>query len=167
MNKVFTDRSRIEGAYQRCKRLRWHEYHEGGMGIVSARKPLPLCVGGSVHKGLEHLLRCAMEPENQSGLRNIEDDAVSWALADFAQYAGAIDVDTYEQYTMVKAGATLEEQLKASLGVVEDAGDMMKQLAEKVGRARNDFDRYLFEEQCALVEAMVRAYSRRRLRELL
>jgi hypothetical protein len=96
--RVYVDRSRYED-YQRCKRLRFHGYHDGpgGMGITSARKPLPLAVGGSVHVGLAVLLRDAQDAMNRLGCtaeelsrltlwREIEDRAVAEALRDFAKY---------------------------------------------------------------------------------
>src|SRR5690349_4771195 len=101
MNKIFTDRSRIE-TFQRCNRKRFLEYHASGTGLAPARKNLALCVGGSVHVGLEVLLR-----EGEIAIRDnasphvfdvhkaerwtlIEELAVSAALADFASHSGAL-----------------------------------------------------------------------------
>jgi hypothetical protein len=170
MNKVFTDRSRTE-TYQHCKRERWHLYHDQGMGIRSSRVPLPLAVGGSVHAGLAVLLSegqklySAMPEVFQSlegtvQLRSLEDFAVKAALEDFAQFGKALEVDTTEL-----AALTMEEQLRKMLG----AGDqeLAQVMQERVGRAKDEFGDYLFKEQAALVEGMVRAYARRRLRPLL
>jgi len=148
--KIMIDRSRYETGL-RCKRQRWYEYHEGGMGIVPARKSLPLCVGGSVHVGLERLLRVGQElidnpaPVDISmggGWNALEDSAVAAALADFATHRNAIEIPDAEAALLAAAGASFEPM-------------------------RNDFDEYLFQEQSALVEGEVRAYSRRRLRPLL
>lgn len=134
----WTDRSRIETA-QRCRRARWHEYHDGprGLGIVAARKPLPLAVGGSVHAGLAVLLdqgsRLGEAASIPQAWRALEDRAVAAALADFAQFAGRLDAQ----------------------------GEPVPQVADDA------FQRYLYAEQAALVEAMVRAYARHRLRALL
>lgn len=62
---------------------------------------------------------------------------------------------------MVPAGIAAE--LAATLGSEEAAA----QLAEIVGKAKAAFEEHLFEEQSALVEGLVRAYTRRRLRPLL
>ena len=56
MKTYYTDRSRQE-QQDRCARARWHAYHDGGRGMVLARRPLPLAVGGAVHAGLAALLR--------------------------------------------------------------------------------------------------------------
>lgn len=170
MKKVFSDRSRTE-TFQRCKRLRWHEYHDQGLGIRSAKTPLPLAVGGAVHAGQAILL---IEGQNwynampdlfyslqgTVALRSLEDLVVKVALEDFAPHNRALDVDITEQ-----SGLTLEAQLKKSLG----AGDaeLVQVMQAQVARARDEFGDYLFKEQSALVEAMVRAYARRRLRPLL
>lgn len=188
MKQVRIDRSRIETA-QRCKRLRYHQYHDGPahIGIESAKKPLPLVVGGSVHRGLEVLLRegqalnDAPTKHYYNGTeyivgvdwgvevwRELEDRAVAAALADFAQYTGALELDTTES-SQLQPAATSEsftQQLAGSLGLSpEDAG--LGNLEQRFAASRNQFDEYLEREQAALVEALVRAYSRRRLRPLL
>ena len=148
--KIFIDRSRYETA-QSCLRKRYYEYHHGGMGVVSARKPLPLAVGGSVHVGLAELLRkgqyyadiCrdkTIPLDRASGWLSIEQEGVAAALADFSQHENAIDVDTGE----VASRATLPADAPAL----------------------SEMDAYLYREQSALVEGMVRAYARRRLRPL-
>ena len=146
--RVFTDRSRVE-QFQRCPRSRYLAYHQDGRGIQSQRKPLPLVVGGSVHKGLESLLNGCDE-----------EQAVLDALTDFSLHADALEIDTFESAAMIltmrqdacglyMTPLTDEERI-AEQRVVEDA-----------------FGRYLRDEQAALVEAMVRAYCRRRLQPLL
>lgn len=143
MNSVFTDRSRTE-TYQRCHRARWLEYHEAGTGITGATKPLPLAVGAAVHAGLAGLL-----------MGQDEDAAVALALADLGKFAGGkLDVDLLE-----RAGQVVDS-------LAADP-DLQVLAIETAARARSGFDQYLFEEQCALVEGMVRAYARRRLRPLL
>jgi len=156
MVRISTDRSRILD-YQSCPRRRFLAYHEGneGLGITSQRKPLPLAVGGAVHEGLAELLR-----------GKSEDDAVATALADFAAYAGHLELDLTETTAQIPTGEDTGAQLAASLGMSpEDAG--LGDLNERVGKARSEFDQFLYAEQVALVEALVRAYSRRRLRPLL
>ena len=143
--KVFTDRSRVE-QFQRCARSRWLGYHEAGMGITSTRKSLPLAVGGAVHEGLAVLLRMCQGGWEQYGMDVIENAAVTAALADFAAFdAGRLELDAGE--TATQDLSTLDEPAR-----------------EKI---RSDIDEYLYHEQRSLVEAMVRAYSRRRLRPLL
>lgn len=140
--RIYIDRSRYETA-QKCQRARWYEYHQDGVGIASMRKPLPLAVGGSVHVGLEVLLRAMIGdeiPTLPEAWRKLEDGAVKAALLDFSRHENAIDVDTGELVS------------RASLPA--DAPVL------------NDMDAYLYREQSALVEAQVRAYARRRLRPL-
>src|SRR6267154_4891086 len=121
MKVCYTDRSRTE-AYQRCKRLRWNEYSESGIGIVTIKKPLPLCVGSSVHVGIETLLREGQiaftawpelfhSLEGTVNLRSLEELAVKAALKDFSQYQKQLDVDTSELAAMQPTSATtLSEQ---------------------------------------------------------
>lgn len=52
----YTSRSAIR-EYHRCPRARYYQYHHDGTGIVPTRQSIPLVVGGSVHVGLESLLR--------------------------------------------------------------------------------------------------------------
>src|SRR5271155_3358324 len=94
--RVFTDRSRIITA-QRCLRRRYYEYHCDGMGIRSASTPLALSVGGSVHEGLATLLRMSSSPHVDVNADYVEDMAVAVALADFAQYTPALELDAGEQ----------------------------------------------------------------------
>jgi len=170
---VWTDRSRVE-TYQRCARLRWLEYHEAQTGIVPANKPLPLAVGGSVHKGLETLLRESSTraiAEIVQWLPFVEDSAVSDALADFAPHRSALALDTTEEASLaaVISPSGFDAQLAATaLELGMDPGDPA--LGELLQRQRNsatEFDAWLYAEQSALVEGLVRAYARRRLRPLL
>lgn len=145
---IYTDRSRIE-TMQHCERERWLRYHEGprGLGITSVAKPLPLAVGGAVHAGLAHLLTACSDPQNQSGADAIEVEAVAAALADFAQYAGRLELATDEQAAMT----------------LPDDPDLRRQMEG----GKTAYDDYLYHEQAALIEGLVRAYARRRLRPLL
>jgi len=168
MKTIWTDRSRTE-TYQHCPRERWLRYHEAGMGLEPPKKPLPLCVGGAVHKGLESLLRQTMD-----GIGIIDESvAVAAALADFSTHRSALALDTTEQAAMSAVidprDAGFDAQVLATardLGM--DANDPA--MTELLGRQRNaaaEYDEWLYAEQSALVEAMVRAYARRRLRPLL
>jgi hypothetical protein len=155
---IYTDRSRIE-SYQRCNRLRFLSYHEAGLGLVPAKEPLALCVGKSVHVGLEHLLK-----------GDDEDTAVKRALADFGQYQKAIALDTAELAAQATPSLeSLPAQLAATaadLGL--EAGDpSLVALHTQQRNAAAEYDEWLWREQAALVEGMVRAYARRRLRPLL
>ena len=153
--RVYVDRSRYETA-QSCARRRWLEYHEGGGGIVSARKPLPLAVGGAVHEGLAVLLRegqavcdIAGKPPAEAAVWSlIEDQAVQSALKDFAQFDGG-------RIALEPTEAPPQPDSLESAYPRPDAPVV------------TDYDRYLYAEQSALVEAIVRAYARRRLRPLL
>jgi len=163
---IKTDRSRIE-VYQHCKRRRWHEYHEAGIGIRPKRYPLPLAVGGSVHVGFAHLLENAMGiPMAELWIQKAEDNAVALALEDFGQYASALQVDLSEQVAMGGDPKTIESQLMKSLGQ-ESSDEHIEKLAQIREQSLSSFDQYLFEEQSALVEGLVRAYARRRLKPLL
>lgn len=175
--KHFIDRSRIE-SFQRCNRKRWHEYHDGRQqhGITPARISLALCVGGSVHAGLAELLREAVMLEKYGKIpdERSEEQAVAVALADFSQHTSAgLQVDASEAHAMGQGqddnsyGEMLRRQALA-LGMTEaEANDFVITNAGGRERAASEFDRYLVAEQTALVEAMVRAYARRRLRPLL
>jgi hypothetical protein len=101
--KIFVDRSRYETA-QRCARARYLEYHHGGTGITSSRKPLPLAVGSSVHEGLAELLRYGVPGPDPHHGQHVEDRAVAVALADFAEYQNAIDPPEAEQGAMNPPG---------------------------------------------------------------
>lgn len=141
MRRIGTDRSRIE-CYQHCERERWLTYHESGTGIVPVRKSLALAVGGAVHKGLEQLLLGANE-----------DVAVEFALTDFSKFQqGALDIGSEVTVGAIAASAD------------GDGGDALLAAAPVVPAPYED---YLYREQAALVEGMVRAYARRRLRPLL
>jgi len=151
--RIFTDRSRCETA-QRCLRARFLNYHEGpsGMGITAAKKPLALAVGGACHVGYSVLLAGGQKvvdmpnPVDSMVWRDLEDDAVEQALADFAAFdAGRLELD-------------LGESDAQDLSAFDQAARV---------KVRSDVDQYLYDEQRALVEAMVRAYARRRLRPLL
>ena len=165
MKTVWTDRSRIL-SYQRCPRRRYMEYHEGGMGIVPRRTPLPLAVGGAVHEGLAVLLRegqAALVPNTDifdPRLVDIEEHAVMAALAELATHADGLDLDLSERAAQGPVD-DIQKQLNDSLGQVDEGFE------GRVLDAKAQFDAYLFAEQSALVEAMVRAYARRRLRPLL
>jgi len=146
---VYTDRSRIL-TYQRCPRRRYYEYHQDGLGIVPKRTALPLAVGGAVHAGLADLLQ-----------GEGEDCAVVSALEELAKHQEGLELDLSEAVAQAAPVEDLEAQLHASLGM-DDIGRL-----SRVDTAKSDFDKYLYAEQSALVEAMVRAYARRRLRPLL
>jgi hypothetical protein len=149
--------------------MRWLEYHESEMGIVSKRKPLPLAVGGSVHIGFAHLLAACMDPLLVEDIVNglaanrlsaIEDKAVGAALADFRTHQAALDAGEEEQAMQVGG---IAKEMAETMGTPE----ALQQLQELVVRARGEFEQFLFEEQSALVEGLVRAYARRRVRALL
>ena len=159
MKTVWTDRSRTETA-QRCLRLRFLEYHEGPehMGIQPTKKPLPLVVGGSVHVGLEHLL-----------LGEGEEAAVAAALVDFSQFKSALALDLAESTAMATPVEGFDAQVAAQareLGL-DESDPQVAELFQRQRNAAAEFDAWLYAEQSALVEAMVRAYARRRLPVLL
>jgi hypothetical protein len=150
--RIYTDRSRIE-THQACARRRFLEYHQDGLGITSVKKSLPLAVGGAVHVGLSVLLTEGQRyldatPDAFSGVlhdivsqRSIEKLAVDAALADFAEYSGHLDIPT-ENGSRGNLGGPSEDTV-------------------------NELDEYLYREQASLVEALTRAYARRRLKPLL
>jgi hypothetical protein len=163
MKISWTDRSRIL-EYQRCNRRRWLAYHEGGMGLAPRRTPLPLAVGSAVHAGLAVLLQAAsLVPGSHNdpmAMSAFEQDAVNAALAELATHADGLELDLSERAAQGPVN-DIEGQLKASLGQADDTFD------DRVEDAKSRFDQYLWQEQSALVEGMVRAYARRRLRPLL
>jgi hypothetical protein len=171
---IFTDRSRVE-TYQRCPRLRWLEYHQDGRGIAPAKKALPLCVGSAVHVGLATLLAAAIgdTQDNIAKVATFEDAAVAAALADFATHRSALALDSTEQSALAceidPKDAGFNAQLiatAAELGMTPDDPALGELLARQRNQAA-EFDGWLFNEQAALVEGLVRAYARRRLRPLL
>src|ERR1700691_4450926 len=172
MRTVWTDRSRIE-TYQRCARLRWLSYHEQGLGLSPAKESLPLAVGKSVHKGLEMLLLHATALINGADPLYLEDTAVAAALADFAPHRRGIALDLAEESaraaTMDLKDAGLGAQLVATAAARAwpPADPALASLLERQRNAGAEFDDWLWQEQAALVEGMVRAYARRRLRPLL
>ena len=136
MNKIYVDRSRSQSA-DRCRRLRWLEYHEGPerRGIAPARKSIHLVLGGAVHVGLEMLLKQSQiwlsDKQNFDeffplAVRSIEDEAVKDALADLAKSTKhGIELDEQE-----KPGAkdkppttsstdTLNQQLRDSIALLD------------------------------------------------
>jgi hypothetical protein len=170
MKTVWTDRSRIL-EYQRCNHRRWLAYHEGGMGLAPRRTPLPLAVGSAVHAGLAVLLREGQRYSDGDkyaysdtlhdivSQRGIEELAVKAALAELATHADGLELDLSERAAQGPVNDI--EGLKASLGQTDDTLD------DRIQDAKGRFDQYLFQEQSALCEGMVRAYARRRLRPLL
>lgn len=167
---IHTDRSRIETA-QHCMRERFLSYHEGGVGIAPARKPLALCVGGSVHVGLASLLTDAMNVPGPWGADIMHEDAAATAaLSDFAQHRSALALDTTEAAAMaVPDPAALADQLARTaldLGMAPTDPSLIA-LHDQQRNAAAEFDAWLWQEQAALVEGLVRAYARRRLRPLL
>ena len=180
--KIYTDRSRIVER-ERCDRKRWLVYHESGTGIVPKRTPLALAVGSSGHVGLAELLMFfLLNPNAVEDFINgmipvqmaaLEDSAVRAVLADFSSHAAGLELDANENAGLT-AGQTpeakqLAEQMIAQareLGMAEsDIAGITQGVDPAV--ARSEFERYLFAEQSALVEGLVRAYARRRLRPLL
>ena len=181
--KIWVDRSRVLER-ERCSRKRWLVYHESGTGIVPKRTPLALGVGGAVHAGQAVLVwegnilytldpRIFDHADGMAKLRQLEDKAVAAALADFSSHAAGLELDANENAGLT-AGQTpeakhLAEQMIAQareLGMAEsDIAGITAGVDPAV--ARSEFERYLFAEQSALVEGLVRAYCRRRLMPLL
>jgi hypothetical protein len=187
LKTYYTDRSRILD-YQRCGRRRYEGFHRLGSGISSIAKPLPLAVGGSVHEGfavlllegqravwafpgtVEDAIATLFETKinGRTMARQIEEQAVATALADFAQYK-KLEIDTTEFAAMTKGGGPQSDEgnkIAETLGLAPDDPAVLA-LQNEVGQNWNRFDEYLRKEQTALVEAIVRAYARRRLRPLL
>jgi len=80
---------------------------------------------------------------------------VEFALLELAQHAEGMELDLSEQVAQ-KVPDDIHKQLSDSLGQADDT------FGDRVEDAKQRFDNYLFQEQSALVEAMVRAYARRR-----
>lgn len=159
--RIYIDRSRII-TRERCPRRRFLEYHQDGMGIQPSRTPLAIAVGGAVHSGLAVLLQ-------RSQMATLEDEAVTAALAEFSQHQAAIEIDTGELAAMqpTVAADVFQRQVITQAAELGMDAAAVAGLARDPAAARSEFDRYLFAEQSALVEALVRAYSRRRLQPLL
>lgn len=175
--RIYTDRSRII-TRERCPRRRWIEFHEAGTGIVPSRTPLPLAVGGAVHAGLAVLLEGAQSMISTSPIgafdwvvdgAHLEDDAVKIALAEFSTHRQGLALDANELAAMqpTEAAKQFQSQVIAQARELGMDPAAMGQLGADPAVAQGEFDRYLWAEQSALVEALVRAYARRRLRPLL
>jgi hypothetical protein len=82
----------------------------------------------------------------------VEEKSVAAALADFAQYKTRIELPDAERLAAAAIVTNDVDKAAALWGTSVPSSDM---------------DEYLYAEQSALVEAMVRAYARRRLRPLL
>lgn len=121
---IYVDRSRTL-ARDRCRRMRWLEYHAGParVGLVPVRKSIHLLIGGAVHVGMEVLLRegqaavdrhqrafevdhvaaltvlfDSLTPSGQSPARLIEDAAVLLALESLRkEMAGGVECDPEEE----------------------------------------------------------------------
>jgi len=163
--RIYVDRSRVETA-QACRRRRWWEYHAGpeGRGIVPRRKSLPLAVGGAVHEGLASLLRDAMALPEVAPTPAMEDAAVIAALDDFAQYRNAIAAEREDATDAGLVEANAAEAAPFGTPMMLDASTVSTATPTSATSAYDDF---LFAEQSALVEGLVRAWARRRLRPLL
>ena len=167
-DRRFTDRSRIE-THQRCPRSRYLGYQEGGRGITPLKTPLPLAVGGAVHKGFEVLLSVVM-----AGLPPDEDAAVVAALTELGLRRGAgLELDISELAAQGTSGQLLTLSLADQLAkMATDLGlpiddPTLDQLTSSRRSGAEQFEEYLWLEQCALVEGMVRAWARRRMPALL
>lgn len=166
----FTDRSRII-TFQRCARQRFLEYHEAGIGIRSLKTPLPLAVGGATHAGLA-ILTLYLVGKSLAQLQEVtpetwlelEEAAVGVALLDFKENVSTLEVDANERAGIIPSD-NIGEMIAESLGLAADDPQVLA-LTQQKQASVTEFDKYLQAEQTALVEAMVRAYSRRRLRPL-
>jgi hypothetical protein len=163
---LFTDRSRCI-SYQRCKRQRWHEYHQDGLGIVPARQSVALTVGGCFHSGAAHLLSASMTTAaaiDSSLWRDYEDEAVALALAEFNEQADAgLDVEMGEALPRLAASPIVPE----IEGLVLPEGADGWQVYSQAQSGGSDYDAYLRAEQACLLEALVRCWARRGLPRLL
>lgn len=174
MKTWYTDRSRIIDG-QRCERFRWLSTFDGpsGIGIAPARKSLPLAVGGAVHAGLAVLLRDGQRCIDHHGTNwlEIEDNAVEAAFLELEKSRpGGLALDTAEEEAQ-------REQKTDALGMalLDTAGEFGVPVSIDDGQAlmgdpqqgQRIFEEYLWQEQSALVEGLVRAYARRKLRGLL
>ena len=162
MKRIWTDRSRSETA-QRCRRLRWLEYHEGSAerGLSPVRKSIHLVIGGAYHAGMEQLLRdsqaqidahAANFPESTlagqievlflgitpagSHIALIEQAAVDAALAELMEMArGGVEVDQIEQPQPQQQPQQPASTQNATQQPAGDAGgSLVPQLTEMVRR---------------------------------
>lgn len=195
--RVFVDRSRIEDFQRcpRKRYLTYHQGGRG-IVPVKTPLPLAVGgsvhVGLAVllqrgQSRWDKFNALAFDTKDIEWKTQIEDEAVRVALADFQQYTQAgLELDAFERAQMGPAQAsgaasgaatsagTFEDQLVAqarALGM-NDAEVAQYEAALRQNRAAGaggteGFEKYLEAEQSALVEALVRAYARRRLRPLL
>jgi hypothetical protein len=136
-NRIYTDRSRTL-EFQRCPRARYLQYEHRGRGIVPARLNVPLTVGTWVHVGLGNLLTQSMQTPTL-GEFNLEAGTMATSVT--------VDVDL----AVKEALAGYDEQVSSRGLNLEANADL----------------NYVYSEQRALIEAMIRAYALRQLPRLL
>lgn len=135
---IYTDRSRTL-EFQRCPRARYLQYEYKGRGIVPARLSVPLTVGTWVHVGLGELLTQSMHPPKLGRF-----DSIGGTLSSSTRN---IDVDAAVSVAL----SGYDEQVRGRGLDLE---------------ANADLD-YVYQEQRALIEAMIRAYAAKQLSVLL
>jgi hypothetical protein len=151
--KVWTDRSRIQD-FQRCPRLRYLSYHQNGMGLTSVRQPLPLAVGSSIHAGLAVQLRMGQILYNELQQERLTT-STTWQIIEEASVLVALD--DFKKYALDPPDAERNELE----GKRPDGTSYMDLRVDE--SVHSDFYSYLKIEQASLVEAVVRAYRRRKL----
>src|SRR5512146_737850 len=178
MKRHYTDRSRTE-SYQRCPRLRYWNYHFAERGIEPTRRSLALVVGGCVHEGLATALSegqkfmysaagTDVSLDTVAAWRRIEEAAVASGLGAYDDFLrdSKLELDAREQAELqveVKQATETTVDFSAEFGLSDDQA---RRLTEP-NLAAVKQEKYLEQEQRGLVEALIRAYCRRRLLPLL
>jgi len=137
----FTSRSAIED-YQKCPRLRWWRQFALGRGISPSKKSIPLSTGSCIHAGVEYLFRWAKEIKLEVGSSRETFNCSQ------LEYESAIE-------NAVSASRKLYHDL------VFDAG------FTGVGVSGDINEKFTYNEQVALTEALIRAWAMKELPSIL
>jgi len=143
---IYTDRSRIL-TYQRCKRERFLAYHCLNTGISLARLIIPLSTGIAIHDGVTSLLR------------------LPFSYCPTCRY---IDIDNKPNYCPV-----CKDRFLVSIKNVDDCVSLaIDNYTEECKKKKleigdNEDQSFVFNEQKALIEAMIRVYEKIQLPRIL
>lgn len=129
-NIFYTSRSAIE-THQRCPRRRYYGYLYQGRGISRVAASIPLVTGTHVHLGLEHIFK----------------QFQSWDMKKVIVTPEMVEheVDT----ACNNAVESYRKELKGR-GFIR---------VTKEAEGDSDYNQYTIDEQCALCEALIRAFS--------
>lgn len=136
----YTSRSAIED-YQKCPRLRYWRQFYNGTGIAPVRKSIPLSTGTCIHAGVEYLFKWAKEMQGKG--------PDNWF-----QY-----IKDLEYETAIENAVTLAK--KTYYDLVYEAGFTGPGITNDINQ------KFTYNEQVALTEALIRAWAMKELPAIL